>query len=381
MTCQHCGDSARYVGLRTKTFTSLYGPIKVQRAYYHCAHCRGGSHPLEAELAVQDGRTPAARETIALAGLEGSFIAAAELLYRLAGLKVSAATARRVTEAAGRQLAERQAEGPVCAETDWDWHVDSQGVTCGFLGLDSTGVRQQEPGGKRREARMAHVGRLSNAPPQREGPPARPRGVKKAAKSRFLAGHSTLDEIAHRLRQWADLCGGERVQQWVATGDAAHGLEPALRREFPFLQYIVDFFHAREYLVELAQELFTDDGERQAWTAAQCHALKHRGGEAIVAGLEQLESRSLSPSARAAYDTALRYFRNHADHMHYPEYLARGWPIGSGAVEAGCKHVVKARLDGSGMRWRESGSDAVCRLRALFLSGANAWQALWRAAA
>jgi hypothetical protein len=380
LTCQHCGGSARYVSLRTKIFTSLYGPIEVQRAYYHCAHCRHGSCPLEAELAVEDGRTPAARETIAVAGLEDSFIAAAELLYRLAGLKVSAATVRRVTEAAGRQLARRQAEGPVCSEGDWDWHIDSQGVACGFLALDSTGVRQQEPGGKRREARMAHVGRLSNAPPDREEPSA-PRRTKKAAKSRFLAGHSTLDEIAQRLRKWADVCGGERVQQWVATGDAANGLEPALRREFPFLEYIVDFFHAREYLVELAQELFSDDCERQTWTAAQCHALKHRGGDAIVAILEQLDARPLGSSARAAYDAALRYFRNHADHMHYPEYLARGWPIGSGAVEAGCKHVVKARMDGSGMRWRESGSDSVCRLRALFLSGANAWRALWRSAA
>ena len=86
-------------------------------------------------------------------------------------------------------------------------------------------------------------------------------------------------------------------------------------------------------------------------------------------------------AAREAYGAAVRYFENHAKNMDYPRYLENGWPIGSGPVESTCKNAVKRRLDGCGMRWRPPGSDAVCRLRALKLSGADAWEALWYSAA
>lgn len=63
--------------------------------------------------------------------------------------------------------------------------------------------------------------------------------------------------------------------------------------------------------------------------------------------------------------------------MNYPAYRARGWLLGSGPVEAACKQVVNQRLKGSGMRWLESGADAVCHLRALFRSERSQWDACW----
>ena len=63
--------------------------------------------------------------------------------------------------------------------------------------------------------------------------------------------------------------------------------------------------------------------------------------------------------------------------MEYPEYLAKGWCIGSGAVESACKTVVGQRLKLAGMRWGEDGADAVCHLRALFKGDAEQWEAFW----
>lgn len=59
--------------------------------------------------------------------------------------------------------------------------------------------------------------------------------------------------------------------------------------------------------------------------------------------------------------------------MDYPTYQANGWPSGSGSIESACRHVIKDRLDGSGMRWSKAGSDALCRLRALKLSESGGW--------
>ncbi len=67
--------------------------------------------------------------------------------------------------------------------------------------------------------------------------------------------------------------------------------------------------------------------------------------------------------------------------MDYPEYLRRGWQIGSGAVESGCKTVVNQRLCLGGMRWGEAGSDAVAHLRALYRSDPDQWDAFWAHAA
>jgi hypothetical protein len=74
----------------------------------------------------------------------------------------------------------------------------------------------------------------------------------------------------------------------------------------------------------------------------------------------------------------LGYLENHVHRMEYPEYLARGWCIGSGAVESACKTVVGQRLKLAGMRWGEEGGDAVCHLRALYRSEKGQWDAFWR---
>jgi hypothetical protein len=72
-----------------------------------------------------------------------------------------------------------------------------------------------------------------------------------------------------------------------------------------------------------------------------------------------------------------RSVEKHRHRMDYPLYRAQGWPMGSGPVESACKRVVGQRLNGAGRRWGEAGADAVCRLRALFLSEPGPWEAFW----
>ena len=71
------------------------------------------------------------------------------------------------------------------------------------------------------------------------------------------------------------------------------------------------------------------------------------------------------------------YFGNNVHRMEYPEYVAEGWQIGSGAVESACKTVVGQRLKGAGMRWGEEGAHALCHIRALYRSEKGQWEAFW----
>lgn len=70
----------------------------------------------------------------------------------------------------------------------------------------------------------------------------------------------------------------------------------------------------------------------------------------------------------------IRYYENNRQHMRYDEYLAAGYPIGSGVAEGACRHLVKDRLEGTGMRWTVNGAQAMLSLRAIHLNGD--WDAL-----
>src|SRR5262249_44809092 len=141
---------------------------------------------------------------------------------------------------------------------------------------------------------------------------------------------------------------------------------------------ILDFYHAAEYVSDLAQAWQGTDEQGAAVLSQQwCHQLKHEGGHAVLDMLQQLDLRGRSASARDCYQTTVHYLANPIARMEYPTSRAKGWQIGSGPVESACKRVVGQRLKGAGMRWGEAGAEAVCRLRALFLSEPRPWEAFW----
>jgi hypothetical protein len=55
--------------------------------------------------------------------------------------------------------------------------------------------------------------------------------------------------------------------------------------------------------------------------------------------------------------------------MRYDEYIAAGYPIGSGVAEGACRHLVKDRMERTGMRWTVVGAQAMLNLRAVYLNG------------
>jgi hypothetical protein len=234
-------------------------------------------------------------------------------------------------------------------------------------------VRQQGAGGAKADGRMAYVGMLYNPRSKHDPQPPERHSV------RYLAGFYPLDELGLQLRRQAAQVGWDEAEQQIALSDGGNGLEEFFRKNFPLAECILDFWHAAEHLTELGLALYPDDEpQRQERVGAWCHQLKHQGGATMLIMLEAVELSSCPPSARQAHAECVRYFHNHHHRMDYPRYLANGWQIGSGPVESACKTVVANRLKGSGMRWGEDGSDAVCHLRALYLSQPSQWESFWK---
>jgi hypothetical protein len=298
----------------------------------------------------------------------------------MAGLRLSEATIERTTEEVGERIAGMLAEGMVfgSAET-WDWHADAQGRRVAYFTIDATGTRQQGPQGGKAEGRMAYVAGVYNpAPPDwllpaGKGPPP--------LQARYLAGLYPLAEMGGLLRRQAAHVGMEKADLWIALTDGGGGLESFAQQNFnrADLVVILDFYHAADYLKELARALYPKQEEQAQEQAEQwCRLLKTEGGAATLAVLREWDW-AARPSAalRDQWQKVQGYFENHLHRMEYPEYEAQGWQIGSGVVESACKTVVGQRLKGAGMRWSEAGAHALCHVRALYRSDKGQWEAFW----
>ena len=145
---------------------------------------------------------------------------------------------------------------------------------------------------------------------------------------------------------------------------------------------LLDFFHVTEYLAQVAWAAYpqkTGQPERQQWLHDRCHQLKHEPDAArdILTEMRAFKrKRKLSESVRGDVVSAIRYFENHLPMMKYSEHVQKHFPIGSGVTEAACKTLVKQRLCGSGMRWKDTGIKVVLSLRALVQTPSR-WSQFW----
>ena len=355
---------------------SLLGEINLSRTYYYCLACGASQQPWDSQLGLTKRHvTPGVEELSSLSGTLSSFgLAAERTLVRMSGIRLAESTILRITEEAGQRLgaklAEKETFGP---QEDWPWQRDAEGRRCAYAAIDHTGVPQQAAGGGKAEARMAAVAMVFNArSPFEEQPPKDPHQV------RYLAGFHDLDELGRQWRRQAAQVGGDHAERQIALTDGAPCLESFMEKNAPLAVRILDFYHASEHVAELARALVP--GDEDAFAKLQhhwCHQLKHEGGRALLASWEALDQSDWNAAQRECYRLQEGYLRNNVHRMDYPTYLARGWMIGSGPVEAACKLVVGGRLKGSGMRWKEPGSDSLCHLRALFLSQSGQWEAFW----
>jgi hypothetical protein len=359
------------------------GPVLCERGYYYCGRCGHGVLPWDERVGLTARSfTPAAEQVVTLAGaLSDSFAEAAErVLPTLAGLDVAETTARRTAEAVGERIGAYLRGGRTFGfARPWEWRRDARGRTCAYISLDLTGVRQQAQDGGKAEGRMPYVAMVYNPVPELpEDCPYQP-PARAAMQARYLSGLYDLDELGLQLRKQAGQVGMDRAEVWIGLTDGGNGLEEFVRKNFPRDPVLIlDFWHAADHLTELAKLLHPDDEERrQALVTSWCHLLKHEGGRRLV---DELHAYPLSrqPAVRKKHAEVVQYLTNNLHRMDYPQYVANGWLIGSGAVESACKTVVCQRLKQAGMRWREYGTDAMCHLRALFKSEPSQWQAFWQ---
>jgi hypothetical protein len=167
--------------------------------------------------------------------------------------------------------------------------------------------------------------------------------------------------------------------RYVGLADGAAGNWNFLGRHTEV--QVIDFWHAAEYLSDAADVLFARSPQaKAAWLEGSCHRLKHEEGAArqLIKDLRRMAAQKGVSLDQEDVAAAITYFTNQskAGRMDYPPLVAANVPIGSGVTEAACKVLVKQRLCGSGMKWREPGAAAVLSLRCLTYT-TERWSQFW----
>jgi hypothetical protein len=114
----------------------------------------------------------------------------------------------------------------------------------------------------------------------------------------------------------------------------------------------------------------------EAWVGQQLERLLEGKVSSVIGGLKQrMTKHRLKGNKKKTLQSVITYFHNNQVHMRYDEYIAQGYPIGSGVAEGACRHLVKDRMERTGMRWTPQGAQAILDLRSTYLN--NEWKAYW----
>jgi hypothetical protein len=166
--------------------------------------------------------------------------------------------------------------------------------------------------------------------------------------------------------------GADHVRQFTVLGDGAAWIWNIATAKFPEATQVVDLFHAREHLHDLARKLeFMLLDRKDEWLAARLEDLDYGDIDGITAAVRQYP---LIGTKKDEIDTALGYFENNAPRMRYHWFRQCGLFVGSGVVESSCKTVIGQRLKQSGMHWTVAGADSIIALRCREAS--RTWEAV-----
>lgn len=198
--------------------------------------------------------------------------------------------------------------------------------------------------------------------------------------------HKQVRAELTRMIEGEEVNGKDRIFSWfadqvavrnadgskpvVCVMDGERALWKTLTRYVEKVVCILDLFHVMERLWQAAH-CFHPEGsqEAQAFVAERLQSLLEGKVGYVIGGLRQRATKHrLRGSKARRLSEVIGYLERNRQFMRYDEYLAAGYPIGSGVAEGACRHLVKDRMELTGMRWRTDGAQAMLDLRAVYLN-------------
>lgn len=397
--CSQCGKPMQNKGNKKSHLQTLLGLVGLRRIAFRCADCKQTRYPLDEALGLEAGfYSPALGRLLALIATLCTFVQGSEIANRLLGIAISPKGLWKVTQRLGEaawktmnDTAQRMAD----VRTAPEQAVPQNAPEAVVLGTDGCMLGMQRRSTRRR--RTDPTTPLPPLPPlpKEEGEGFRenktgvillpaertePSPGRRSVVRRYLVSClGTADEVFNLL--WAKL----QLLGWlgphtvvVVVGDGAKWIWNRATL-FSNRCEILDFWHAAEHAWDTARILWGAESKKTAeWATAVVDLLRAGKVDQVIALLERMnpkrQSRSQQLLCEKAIGDLLEYYTDNRTRMRYDEYLAKGYGIGSGAIESAHKQVTHARMRQAGMRWSEAGARRMLALRVLLLNGE--WNAL-----
>jgi len=388
------GILLRYHDQRPISYYSVFGKLQFARHYFS-APGQAGVCPLDAELSLPEHcYSDLLRDWATFATTDETFRESQSTLERILGLSLSVQAIETSVAEAAQDATPFYAQppdptSPAALGSLLVVQADGKGVPM-VQPLPTAGAVRLGKGQKRSKKKEAVVttcytiapyhrtpadvvAALMHDPQQRD-PPHRPAPIAKEVHATLDGKAVAMERLAQRVAQRL----GPQIQDRVALTDGSEPLQERLLAQFPEHSLVLDIIHATEYLWDAATALLGEThAERTAWVRGHLEQLLSGQTEQVLTALDRAaEDPTCSAPQRTAVLKTAGYYRRNQPYMHYDEYLARGWPIGTGVVEGACGHLVKDRMEQAGMRWGKVGAQAVLDLRAVRLNGD--WDAYWQ---
>jgi len=370
-----CGHRAQYQEIRSKPLFTIVGPVRLSRPYYLCSRCHVGQFPVDVELDIENTEfSPGVRRMQALVGQQAPFDHGREQLQRLAGLEVTTKSVERIAEAIGTDIAQSERrESEKALQLDLPVIV-GEPIPVLYVQMDGTGVpvvkketagRQGKTEGQPAHTREAKLGCVfTQTTWDQEG-----FAIRDPDSTTYTGAIETAEEFGKRIYREALKRGWRLAKKKVVIGDGAEWIWALVAEHFPDAIEIVDLYHARQHLWEVARQLYPHEEIKQkAWMKVHQKRLLDKGKiEKLVGALRAI--RTTHPQMAEKVRTEADYFERNAERMRYPKFRRQHLFIGSGVIEAGCKTVIGSRLKQSGMFWTVRGANAILALRCSHLNG------------
>ena len=354
-----CGGSKRFVGHRAKNINTIFGWIKIERAYYHCRHCGVGLAPYDIDSGLGPGQLSAGlAKACCLLAVDDSFEQTSRKIERLFGQKVSPNTIDRLTHQVGAVLL--QDADQELSDFQSNRHIPKAQITPKRLYIAADGTTVHEIDGW-------HESKLGVIYWENE---------RKHRSSYYVGRFDNSEIFGWHLWLQACRCGLREANEVVFLGDGAPWIRNERRRHFGRATFIIDWYHASEHIWDCAKVLFGEGSKAtEKWVKRRESWLWEGRTRKLLNDLQKQQKQHRGRK-RKSLAGLHKYIRDNEQEMRYDVFRAKGYDIGSGAVEGACKCVVGKRLKQSGMIWSRTGSSAILALRVVWLNAK--WEQLWQ---
>ena len=378
------GHSCEFIGYRVKKLLTALGPVMAKRAYYYDGQCQRGFCPKDTALDIMGtSYSSGARRMMSKVGAYRPFGLGHEDLYELAGILVSAKEVERMSEMVGHQVEAFHCEEASVALAQ-DVVPKAATISRMYVCMDGSGVpmvkkettgRQGKQGGqaKTREAKLGCV--FTQTSVDKEGRP-----IRDELSTSYTGAIEGADTFGWRIYKEAKRRGMDWAKEVIVLGDGAPWIWNIADEHFPGANQIVDLYHAREHCWNAGRACFGQDKEKlHYWVERRRTELDEGKVEEVIRAIGQISS--LLGCNKEVCEREMGYFEKNKHRMRYAEFRRRGFFVGSGVLEAGCRTVIGQRVKQSGMHWTIQGANSILALRCSIMS--NRWEDFWeyRAAA